>query len=491
MSDDFEDKLYGTFHRKCLDDKIVQSGDRVLIAVSGGADSTALLDLFSKWQRDGGLSDIRAAYYHHGLRPEADAELTHVQELCRNLGVEFVTGHGNVAEGAQRSKRAIHDVAREMRYNFLAEQAGIWRSESHTPTMPIIATGHHRDDQIETVLMRLMSGSGVEGLSGIRSSEFWVIGTVKVKIVRPLLYFRREDLLRYCEVRKLDYYVDETNLDTRYPRNRLRHELLPFLADLWGSAAFDGIVRTAELISLTNEVMTPIIETSLKDIIIHRLNDEITLDYKRFTSYLNIIRFACLRRAALQLAFHPRRITYERCKNADRFIRERRSGYTEIGSGINVLTRDDRIYIYRSLEPDWRFEVYPSNSQVDIPSWGRLRLELRQRDQCELPPPDNELYADVDKLGAGPYIIEPASAGDRIIPFGSRERRKVTDILRERGIPIHRRRYPVIRAKGQIAAVPPFRLADSFKLTSETRRVVAFRFEQSAFHKINNISGNK
>jgi tRNA(Ile)-lysidine synthase len=187
-----------------------------LAAVSGGADSVALL----RGLLDAGVPHVAAAHFNHQLRgAESDADEAFVRDLAAQLGVPFHRGSADVAALAARQRENLEATARHLRYKWLAELAkeagATW-----------VATGHTADDQAETVLHRLIRGTGIPGLRGIAASRELAAG---VQLLRPMLSVTRADVLDYLHALGQPFRDDATNADTAYTRNRIRHELLPLL----------------------------------------------------------------------------------------------------------------------------------------------------------------------------------------------------------------------------------------------------------------------
>jgi tRNA(Ile)-lysidine synthase len=185
------------------------------VAVSGGLDSVALLTLLHHLSGPLNLH-LEAAHLDHSLRPESRDDARFVAELCAGLGVRLTHERLDVAEVARLRKGNLEEIARDVRRNFLLKTAQ--ERDCH-----LVALGHHKDDQSETFLMRLLRGSRVTGLAGMR--------TLNGSIVRPLLPFSRYELLGYLQSEGLEWREDLSNLDQRFTRNRIRHQLLPALAE--------------------------------------------------------------------------------------------------------------------------------------------------------------------------------------------------------------------------------------------------------------------
>lgn len=185
------------------------------VGFSGGLDSTVLLYLFARLREHGLPGDLQAVHVHHGLQAAADAWVEHCAQVCQKLAVPLDTLHVH-ADGAASLERA----AREARYAAFAQVL---------PQDGCLVLGQHRDDQLETLLQRLVRGAGVKGLAGMPETRSLVAG----RLWRPLLDEPRSALLAYAEAEGLDWIEDPSNADTRLDRNYLRHEVLPRLRDRW------------------------------------------------------------------------------------------------------------------------------------------------------------------------------------------------------------------------------------------------------------------
>jgi tRNA(Ile)-lysidine synthase len=197
---------------------LLRAGDRVAVAVSGGADSVALLCVLLELRSELGIV-LAVAHFNHQLRGDAsDADEQFVSGLARDHDLQFFAGRADVREYATANKRSIEHAARCLRYQWLMKVACEQRFEA-------VATAHTRDDQAETVLMKFFRGAGTRGLAGIHA----LLVRDGARIVRPLLETSRAEVERYLASRNQPWREDESNLDHRLVRNRIRHELLPLL----------------------------------------------------------------------------------------------------------------------------------------------------------------------------------------------------------------------------------------------------------------------
>lgn len=215
---------------------MVRPAERVLVGLSGGADSVVLAHTLFALRTKLGI-ELIVAHLHHGLRAEADDDQAFCRELADALHLPFVTGRIDVASRAKAAKRSIEDEARRSRYAFLSEQAALNGCDR-------IACGHTMNDQAETLMMRLARGSGMRGLSSV----YPVVKKENVDIIRPLIDVRRQEILAYLEECGHSYRDDASNLDRRFTRNRLRHDVLPYVADALNPRLVETLARSAEIL---------------------------------------------------------------------------------------------------------------------------------------------------------------------------------------------------------------------------------------------------
>ncbi len=197
--------------------KLIQKGDKVLVALSGGADSVCLLALLAQRREKLGIA-LAAAHFSHGIRPEcAEEERELCTRLCQRLGVPFFHGGGDTPAWAAARGVGLEEGARELRYAFLHRTLEEWQGD-------VIATAHNRSDNAETALFNLVRGSGLQGMGGIKPRNGLVI--------RPLIETSRSDIEGYIAAKDLPFVTDMSNFDQQYTRNRLRAQVLPVLREI-------------------------------------------------------------------------------------------------------------------------------------------------------------------------------------------------------------------------------------------------------------------
>ncbi len=209
---------------------------RVLVGVSGGADSVAMLTVLHELAASDGRDwRLAVAHLNHCFRDSADTDEQFVRELAEKLALPCYVDRRDVAAEAKAAGKTFEEAGRDARMEFFAHTAA-------QQEIPCVAVGHHEDDNIETVLYRIFRGTHLRGLSGIAASRQL---SRSAELIRPLLQCRRSEIEQFCRDRKLKWCDDETNTDTKYRRNFIRHELLPLLRDKLNPRVDEAISRLA------------------------------------------------------------------------------------------------------------------------------------------------------------------------------------------------------------------------------------------------------
>ena len=197
----------------------------ILVGFSGGADSSALLHMLCKYGEQSGAK-IYAAHINHGIRgDEADRDEYFCREVCRELGVEFFSLRADVPAMAKETKESVETAARNLRYSFFD---GLMREKN----IPILATAHNANDNLETILFNLARGASLSGICGIPPCRPCSEGIV----IRPILELSKDEIYEYCKSNGIDFVTDSTNTDTDYTRNKIRSEIIPILSKINGGA---------------------------------------------------------------------------------------------------------------------------------------------------------------------------------------------------------------------------------------------------------------
>jgi len=320
--------------------KLPAAGAPVIVAVSGGADSTSLLLAIDELIRAGKISvSPIVTHLDHGLRKASRDDASWVEHLARDLGYDFVTRRIDTKKRAARTGDNLEQAARRARYEFLGTTAR--KKESK-----LILTAHTLDDQAETVLLRLLRGSAAEGLSGIEPVRTLEHGS-QIQLARPLLsWARRIDCEAYCRKLNVDFRVDEMNQDERFARVRVRKQLLPLMAS-FNNRIVEALSRTATLLGEDAQLLTAKAEDLLKTASGNTFDSKDRgrtkvppLNVNALAAAPAAVRRRALRQWILQGQGDLRRLEMVHLAAVDRLIEGSRGGrIVELPNGARVLRR--------------------------------------------------------------------------------------------------------------------------------------------------------
>jgi tRNA(Ile)-lysidine synthetase, N-terminal domain/tRNA(Ile)-lysidine synthetase, C-terminal domain len=272
--------------------ELIVDNTKILVAVSGGPDSVALGHLL--WRYAHGEKSKRLSivfsHVHHGIRKESDEEAVMVQKMADKLGVPCIIHRFNAKEYAKSSGQSFQLAAREWRY-------ARWKEDCQREGCSLLATAHHLGDQAETILYRLLRGSGTAGLAGIHPS--------KNGIIRPLLGITKEEIMDYCRQEGLTYAIDSSNEEPLYDRNRIRLELIPELIRNYNPRILEALGRTGKLLRWDEDFLGTKVREAWEKYCLLNNSEEVALDLAAFQEPPAILS-RLLRRAAIIVTTEPR-----------------------------------------------------------------------------------------------------------------------------------------------------------------------------------------
>jgi tRNA(Ile)-lysidine synthase len=447
--------------------QLLTPGDRVLVAVSGGADSVALLHFLTRLAAEYRLA-LRVCHVHHGLRPEADAEQAFVEDLAAALGCEASVEQARVVLGAGRSPE---DAARAARHAALARAARRFAADR-------VALGHTADDQIETVLMRFIQGAGPRGLAGMAAR--------RGRIVRPLLEVDRTTVEAYLRGWGLRWVEDSSNRDPKFLRNRIRHEIRPVLTAHVGPHLGPAIQRLAhaagETVDALDRLVAPRLEGTLHPAAIGWSLGLSALGGLPPGAVKAFLRLALVERAATEARLGGLRASH--LEALVRLVHSTSGARVRLPGGVIVERGRDALWIVRRAPLPGAVAVAPGPGRVEVPG-SHLSLVMETGPPAGSRPADpaGEAWFDADALAAvapSGLWVRAHRAGDRIVPFGGAGSVRVTRLLAEAGVaPTPRARWPLLVGRGDgddtVLWVVGVRRGVAAPVTPETTTVVRIR----------------
>ncbi len=426
--------------------------DGVLVALSGGSDSVALLNLLLEIKEDYKLR-ISAAHLNHSLRgKESEEDARWVEGLCNRLHIPCRVGREEVRSFCRERGMGLEEGARALRYHFLQKVASDCGANK-------IATGHTRDDQAETVLMRLLRGAGPFGLSGIRP--------VWGQIIRPLIEVGRGDLRHWLQERDIIYREDSSNRDLRYMRNRIRWRLLPQLK-AYNPRITEALARSGTILWQQTEHLLILAREVLGEVSQRGWGGEIILALEPLFVYDMAIRQVVLKEAFRVLGKGELPFPH-----LQRLAESPFQGRVSLPGGVEAEGKEGKLFLL--------YET-PRRSPINLEIPGKVETEDGLTLETEVvSPPRLDLirsqggmvgYFDWEKL-EGPFVLRGWERGDRIQPLGMGGRKKLQDLFVDLHIPRPQRRLvPLLTCPQGIIWVIGYRIAAPFKVRKETRKAL-------------------
>jgi tRNA(Ile)-lysidine synthase len=438
---------------------MLRGGEGVLVAVSGGPDSVALLDVLCSLRASLALA-LSATHVHHGLRPEADAEAHAVERLCARLGVPCRIERVTVRRAPPWD--GLEAESRRARHAALTRAA-------HAVGAARIATGHTADDQAETVLMRLLQGAGPRGLGGI--------APVRGSLISPLIETRRAEIVAHLDARGLTAAEDASNRDPRFLRSRIRHDLLPFMAELTGGSVVEALGRSA---AAARAVVGDLEARARADLerVATRDPAGLTLDVGPLEAQPLELAAETIRQAAALLGeTRPLRGPAQRALRRLLGESPRRRA---VRLGRLVVERSGRrLRVGPPALPAVATRTWPGPGVLEMPEIDRrliARLVARGSDYVVPREPTRAAF-DADLLP--PVLtVRARRRGDVFAPFGAAGLRRLKSFLIDAGVPRWQRpRTPLIEAGGEIVWVAGVRRGQRAPITAATTRVLELALE--------------
>jgi tRNA(Ile)-lysidine synthase len=466
-----ESRVLHYIRRHCL----LNENRTVVVAVSGGADSVCLLHLLSQYQAELGIS-LCVAHLNHGLRgDESDEDASYVAGLADSLGLDSIIGQRDVALYRRRKRCSLEEAAREVRYGFLADVARSVKANH-------IAIGHTRDDNVETILLHLLRGSGTNGLRGLQPMAPMAAGKGKTPftVIRPLLETTRGETQDYCRRFKLKPRTDSSNLSTVFLRNRIRLELIPLLRE-YNPAIDEAMLRLADIAAADTafiEEQAAVIWSIAAD----RKGKIIYLDREIVSGAPRAIQRQLFRMATTKLAGNLRDIEASHIEDMICFLDKPAGKEFTLPGGVQLSTEYGRLALSASrpkvsppLDGEYKIAV---PGETTLPGW-RIATEL-VKEPYEDPVDTFTAYFDLNKTGTD-LTVRSRRHGDRFQPFGMDGSRKLQDFMVDAKIPrLQRDDIPLLCSPRQILWVAGYRTDERVKVTDRTKKILKVTFERVA-----------
>ncbi|MYC77860.1 tRNA lysidine(34) synthetase TilS [Candidatus Poribacteria bacterium] len=479
-------------HRFILRHAMIQDGETVLVAVSGGADSLALLYGLHALCRQLNCR-LRVVHLNHCLRPDADADADFVQQQAAHLGVPCTLQRAEVHHLRKQWKLSVEAAARRARYQFfeaVCKQIGATK----------VALGHHQGDTAETVLMNFIRGSGSTGLKGITPIR-------EFKFIRPLAGFTREQIETFLVSINVTPLHDSTNTDTRYFRNRIRHELIPTLESDYNPNIKAGLSRTADVLGAESEYLDTVAQGAFETCRVRELDrikafttsNSIVLDRAKFQEFHIAVQRRVLRQSFFEMLGYTGDLYFAHCEamlnliegdapsavlalpNNLRFRRVYQYLIFEMNAGSgSPLSVEAESFTYSLTVPGKTF-IAALNTEITAELG-----DIRSREELRFPDGRFEAIFDYEKIKRAfavspsetrPLIVRNRRQGDRFQPYGMQGTKKIKDFMIDAKVPRYERDcIPMLVCGDEVLWVVGYTTSDPFKVHSGTRQYLYLRY---------------
>lgn len=461
----------------------IHAEDHLLVGVSGGPDSLCLLHVLHQIG-----CPLSAVHVNHQLRPEADDEAHVVKQFAASLQVNFLSFQVDVLTYSRENSISIEEAARTLRYRSLFEQAKSLRASA-------VVVGHNADDQVETILMHLLRGSGLAGLRGMEYRALPNPWSENIPLVRPFLSTWRADIQKYIDEHKLTPISDRSNLDISFFRNRLRHELLPILEG-YNPSIREVLLRMAQSLKDDYSVIQQLVGKAWESTLIQQGKGYLAFRAASFLDLPLSIQRYLLRMA---IAYHLPGLQDVGFDCIERGLMllagDKLNSQTDLIAGLRLIKEREKFWVatwqadlpggdYPSLTSGEKQIIIMVPSTLRLNNGWQLKVEEIADSKVAIVQSDANLdpfqaWMDVSKLEQ-PLVARSRKPGDQFKPLGlNGHSMKISDLMINLKLPKQARStWPLVCAGEEILWVPGYRLSHQVRIKSDTRKAIHLTLSQ-------------
>ncbi|MCF6184536.1 MAG: tRNA lysidine(34) synthetase TilS [Bacteroidales bacterium] len=427
---------------------LFEKNDKILVALSGGADSTALLHILKNLN-----FTVAAAHVNFKLREkDSDEDELFTEKLCSKLNIQLFKISFNTKKIAEKNKLSIEETARTLRYN--------WFEEIRTQhNYKYIATGHHLDDRIETFFINLTKGTGIKGLRSILAKNN--------HIVRPLLFASKDNIENYCSENKIQYRTDKSNFDTNFLRNKFRHKILPVFSEI-NPKFTESMLKNFRIYSEFEDIYKQYIGNEIRNIT--EFNEKLLyIDIKRL-----LIAVAPV--SLLYEIIHPYGFKSSQNEHIFNNINNLQSGKI-FYSQTHRLLKDRNFLIIDKIQHNKKDEIFLIDKNTEtVNNPINISFKLLTKFPGTFKTDKFTVYADVDKLNY-PLKIRKFKQGDYFCPFGMKRKKLLSDFFTDEKINLFKKEkiWLLTTFNDEIVWIFGYRADNRFRITSNTENILQIK----------------
>lgn len=459
-------EMKSKFLKYIEENSLIEKGDGIVVGLSGGPDSVCLLHLLCSIRDEMELK-IAAAHINHMIRGvEADGDEEYAKNLCKRLDVKFFVLRKDVEEYGREKGMSSETAGRDVRYNFFNKIKDDLNYQK-------IATAHNANDQAETILMRIMRGTGLDGLGGIPVKR-------EGKYIRPILFMKRKEVEDYCKNNNLEPRIDGTNLEKLYSRNKIRLDILPYMRDNFNKDVVEAINRMALLLQDDNNYILKEVDNHYKkECIVYK--DRVVIKKEAF-NYENAIINRIIRKAIKDVNGSKYDVEMKHIKEV--IDLQRLEGNKKIDLPGNVFVEnvygDINIKI-KTIKEEKIEDIFLningiSEKEINYGDYIFKFKLIENEKNMNFSEKNNTRYFNVDNVNDN-IIIRRRKNGDKIVPLGMKGSKKLKDLFIDMKIPKEERDLiPIIQFGDDIAWIVSYKLSDKYKVTKDAKKILEINF---------------
>lgn len=462
------DRIKKEFIKFINDNKLINVGDGIVVGLSGGPDSVCLLNLLVSIKEEFNLK-LAAVHINHMLRGDAaNEDEEFCLKLCKELDVDFFSERIDVNKYSKENNLSSETAGREVRYN-------TFNKIMYQKGFNKIATAHNANDQAETIIMRMMRGTGLEGLCGIPVIR-------ENRYIRPILFMERKDIEAYCEEIEIEARIDKSNLERIYSRNKVRLDIIPYMKDNFNIDVISAINRMSILLQEDNEYILSEVETIYKENV--QKDERSSLIKNDIFKLNNSIKKRIIRRVIKDICGNKYDIEMKHIEDIIQLSKNKTGKQIDLPNNvvaineygdIRVKLRDVNELIEEKQHVLSKEKIL--HNKIQFNSY-IVEFNVTESDN-KWKYSNNSLikHFDFDKIN-GNIIIRYRKNGDKIIPLGLNGSKKVKDVFIDMKIPKEKRDFiPIVEFGGDIAWIVGVKLSDKYKVDVNTKNILKIQFK--------------
>ncbi len=449
------DNIFLKFKQFCRSEKLIERNDKVVVALSGGADSVFLLSLIQKLQPHLSL-EVTAVHVNHNLRgTESDDDEKFCRELCISQGITFYSESVDVKQLSMEKKISIEMAAREARYHSLQmirEKIGYNK----------IATAHNMDDNAETVLLNLIKGRGLEAVSGIPIK--------RQNIIRPLIIFSKSLILNYLAQNKILYRSDSSNLENKFQRNLIRNKVSPLLKEINPEFSL-SVLHFSQML---RELNTFSYQPAFDAVVVKEGTIEIKIEIAKKMNDFRLFKTLSIRIIEL----FSLNLKFEIFYNIKELMLNQTGRKIDIGEGVSCFKSRSNLIISRAEMVD----LHEVNLCVNGKTvFGKYEISCERIDEINSFTNHGKSveFIDGDQTGST-FVVRSAKKGEWFFPVNGKGKRKLSDYFNDLKMePNHKWKHPILYADDRIVWVCGYRLDNRFKISDKTKTIFKLEIKEN------------